>query len=94
MNFEIFLYYCFQLCVEDYLDALQWSDSIGGLSGLIKRSEANLAVLERFVAQNSDWIGFLAKDASFRSSTSVCLVLKLDKDQVAMAFVEVSPICA
>lgn len=70
------------LCVEDYLDALQWSDSIGGLSGLIKRSEANLAVLERFVAQNSDWIGFLAKDASYRSSTSVCLVLKLDKDQV------------
>ena len=68
--------------MEDYLDALQWSDSIGGLSGLIKRSEANLAVLERFVAQNSDWIGFLAKDASFRSSTSVCLVLKLNKDQV------------
>ena len=76
--------------MEDYLDALQWSDSIGGLSGLIKRSEANLAVLERFVAQNSDWIGFLAKDASFRSSTSVCLVLKLDKDQVAL-IVEVLP---
>ena len=69
------------LCVEDYLDALQWTDSIGGLSGLMKRSKANLKVLEDFVAKN-DWISFLASDPSIRSSTSVCLVLKLNKDQV------------
>ena len=68
--------------MEDYLDALQWSDTVGGLSGLIRRSENNLAVLERFVSINSEWINFLAKDAACRSNTSVCLVLKLDKDQV------------
>lgn len=69
------------LCVEDYLDALQWSDSIGGLKGLIKRSENNLSVLEQFVAKN-DWISFLAEDPTIRSNTSVCLSLKLDKNQV------------
>jgi phosphoserine aminotransferase len=69
------------LCVEDYIDALQWSESIGGLDGLIKRSKANLAVLEGFVAKN-DWISFLAADPSIRSNTSVCLILKLSKDQV------------
>lgn len=69
------------LCVEDYIDALAWADSIGGLEGLIKRSKANLGVLEAFVA-NNDWISFLAADPSIRSNTSVCLVLKLNKDQV------------
>lgn len=69
------------LCVEDYLDALEWADSIGGLSGLMKRSLDNLGVLEKFVAEN-DWISFLAKDKSIRSNTSVCLTLKLNKDQV------------
>eukprot|EP01039_Chlorochromonas_danica_P002210 gene2210-2413_t len=69
------------LCVEDYLDAMSWADSIGGLPGLIKRSQANLAVLERFVEQN-DWISFLAADPRIRSNTSVCLTLKLNKDQV------------
>ena len=70
------------LCVEDYLDALQWSDKVGGLDGLIARSQENMAVLERFVSRN-DWIDFLAKDPAVRSSTSVCLVLNgLDKAQV------------
>lgn len=69
------------LCVEDYIDALQWADSIGGLEGLIKRTEANLKVVESFVEKN-DWIDFLAADPTIRSSTSVCLVLKLNKDQV------------
>ena len=68
------------LCVEDYLDALQWSDSLGGLQGLIRRSESNLGVLDRFVGQN-DWIQFLAQDPSIRSSTSVCLTLDLTKEQ-------------
>jgi phosphoserine aminotransferase len=69
------------LCVEDYLDPLNWSENIGGLPGLIKRSETNLSVLENFVAKN-DWIHFLASDPSIRSNTSVCLTLDLDKDQV------------
>ncbi|WP_185983309.1 phosphoserine transaminase [Aureimonas mangrovi] len=60
------------LCVEDYLDALQWAKSIGGLDGLKKRADDNLAVIERFVAEN-DWIGFLAKTEETRSNTSVCL---------------------
>lgn len=69
------------LCVEDYIDALQWADSIGGLPGLIKRSKENLSVLEGFVAKNP-WMHFLAQDPTIRSNTSVCLTLDLTKDQV------------
>ncbi|GGD94287.1 phosphoserine aminotransferase [Aureimonas endophytica] len=61
------------LCVEDYLDALGWAKSIGGLPVLKARADANLAAIERFVAENS-WLGFLAKDKAIRSNTSVCLV--------------------
>ena len=60
------------LCVEDYLDALAWGRAVGGLSGLIGRADANLAVLERWVAE-TDWIDFLVADPAIRSSTSVCL---------------------
>ncbi|MBB4210700.1 phosphoserine aminotransferase [Rhodothalassium salexigens DSM 2132] len=60
------------LCVEDYLDALKWGEQVGGLNGLIKRSERNLAVLEDWVAKR-DWIDFLAADKAIRSNTSVCL---------------------
>ncbi len=69
------------LCVADYLDALQWVRSIGGLPAAINRSLRNLAVVERFVLQN-DWIHFLAKEESQRSSTSVCLTLDLEDEQV------------
>ena len=69
------------LCVEDIIDALEWSDRIGGLDGLIKRSRDNLAVLENFVDENN-WISFLASDPTIRSSTSVCLTLKLSPEQV------------
>lgn len=60
------------LCVEDQLDALKWAKSIGGLSALIKRSEANLASIAKFVREN-DWIDFLAEDEKTRSCTSICL---------------------
>lgn len=69
------------LCVEDYIDALQWADSVGGMQGLKEMSMANLAVIEAFVAEN-EWINFLAKDPATRSSTSVCLTLDLSADQI------------
>lgn len=74
------------LCVEDYLDALGWAKSIGGLEGLKARANANLAEIEAFVAAN-DWIDFLAQDAAIRSNTSVCLtftapdIVALPKEQ-------------
>ncbi len=71
------------LCVEDYIDALEWAEDIGGLGGLIKKSKRNLNVLERYVSNNSNWIQFLCEDAATRSNTSVCLTLpKLDAKQV------------
>lgn len=60
------------VAVEDYLDALTWAQSVGGLKGLIQRSNANLQVLEKWAA-GSDWAGFLADDKSIRSNTSVCI---------------------
>ena len=60
------------LALEDYLDALNWAESVGGLKGLIARSNANLKALEDWVAK-SDWCGFLAEDKAVRSNTSVCL---------------------
>ena len=69
------------LCVADYLDALGWVRSIGGVGKAIERSEANLKVIENFVAAN-DWISFLAQDEDQRSNTSVCLTLDADADQV------------
>lgn len=69
------------LCVEDYLDALNWVDEIGGLSAAIAKSEANLQVFSDFVAKN-DWIDFLAESNEICSNTSVCFQLKADADQV------------
>jgi len=60
------------LAVEDYLDALTWAESVGGLKGLIKRSNDNLAVLDSWT-RKSGWAGFLAKDQAIRSNTSVCI---------------------
>jgi phosphoserine aminotransferase len=69
------------LCNEDYLDALAWADSIGGLDALIKRSNSNLEVFEEFVEKHS-WIHFLAESKEIRSNTSVCFTLDLPPDQV------------
>ncbi|MDP3899085.1 MAG: phosphoserine transaminase [Mesorhizobium sp.] len=60
------------LCVEDYLDALNWAKSIGGLDALVARADATAAALDRFV-QASPWLGHLAVEPETRSNTSVCL---------------------
>ncbi|MBW8708332.1 MAG: phosphoserine transaminase [Alphaproteobacteria bacterium] len=62
------------VAVEDYLDALGWAESLGGLKALITRSNDNLRVLENWV-QGSNWAGFLAQDAAIRSNTSVCVAV-------------------
>lgn len=69
------------LCAVDYLGALQWAESVGGVPGMIKRSMASYKVIEDFVARH-DWINFLAKDPATRSNTSVCLTLDLPADRV------------
>ena len=69
------------LCVADYLDALQWVRSIGGLPAAIAKSEANLATIKGFV-DAKPWIDFLAQEPDQISNTSVCLSLDLDADQV------------
>ena len=60
------------LCVEDYIDTLNWGAEVGSLKGLIKRSEDNLAVLRNWV-EKTDWVDFLAADPVTISNTSVCL---------------------
>jgi phosphoserine aminotransferase len=60
------------VAVEDYLDALNWAESMGGLKGLIRRSNDNLAVLDAWT-KSCGWAGFLAKDPASRSNTSVCI---------------------
>jgi phosphoserine aminotransferase len=62
------------LCVEDALDGLRWAESIGGLKGLVARSEANLAAIARWVATKPGF-DFLAEDAATRSCTSICLTI-------------------
>mgnify|MGYP000092973460 CR=1 FL=1 len=76
------------LCVEDYIDALNWAKKVGGLDGLVKRADANTRALATFV-KNTPWIDFLAVKPKTRSNTSVCLkftdpkVVALPADQQA-----------
>lgn len=60
------------LCVEDYLDALSWAESIGGRSALFARADANAKVIADWV-ERTPWIAFLAEKPAIRSNTSVCL---------------------
>lgn len=62
------------LCVEDALDGLRWAESVGGLKGLVARSEANLAAVAKWVATKPGF-AFLAEDAATRSCTSICLTI-------------------
>ncbi len=60
------------LCLEDYLDALEWAKSVGGLPALQARADANTRVISDWVAR-APWIDFLAREPAQRSNTSVCL---------------------
>jgi phosphoserine aminotransferase len=63
------------LAVEDVIFALEWAQSLGGLNGLMARSNANAAALDKIVADR-DWLGHLAVDPATRSRTSVCLTVE------------------
>lgn len=63
------------LAVEDQIDALKWAESLGGLKALIARSDANLSALQAWM-DKSAWAENLTKDASQRSSTSICIAIK------------------
>jgi phosphoserine aminotransferase len=69
------------LCVEDYLDALAWSESAGGLKALMARSNSNYKTLADWV-DRTDWVAFLADKPAIRSNTSVCLKI-VDADVLA-----------
>jgi len=60
------------LCVEDYIDALEWAQSIGGLKGLRGRADANLKAFTDWV-EKTPWVDFFPVDPLTRSNTSVCL---------------------
>lgn len=62
------------LCVEDYLDALQWAHSLGGLDVLIARANVNASVITEWV-KGTSWVDFLAVDPETRSNTSICLCI-------------------
>lgn len=70
------------LCVEDYIDALNWAKSVGGLAGLIARADANAGALNAFVDQSS-FLSNLSVKNETRSNTSVCLTIS-DKDVLAL----------
>jgi phosphoserine aminotransferase len=69
------------LAVEDYIDALEWAKSIGGLNALVAKADANAKVILDWVAR-TPWVANLAKDPATASNTSVCLVVA-DPDVVA-----------
>ena len=60
------------LCVEDYIDALQWAKSLGGAKALFARADANARAIADWV-ERTPWIDFLARVPATRSNTSVCL---------------------
>ena len=73
------------LAVEDYLVALDWAKSVGGLKGLMARADANAKVLWDFCDRN-DWIANLADDPATRSNTSVCLKFTDERIKDGAAF--------
>ena len=70
------------LCVEDYIDALVWAKSVGGLKGLFARADASAKAIADWAAK-TPWIDFLARVPATRSNTSVCLKV-VDKEVTAL----------
>jgi phosphoserine aminotransferase len=70
------------LCLQDYLDALDWVESVGGVAGTIARSDANAAVIAEWVSRTA-WVEFLARVPKTRSNTSVCLKI-VDPEVLAL----------
>ena len=62
------------LAVEDAISALEWAKRVGGLGGLMTRTEANAAALDRIV-ESREWLHHLAQEPAIRSKTSVCLTV-------------------
>jgi len=71
------------LCLEDYMDALSFVESIGGVKGTIARSDANAAVIADWVAR-TPWVEFLARAPETRSNTSVCMKI-VDPEVAALS---------
>ena len=71
------------LAVEDHIDALLWAERLGGLEGLIQRSQKNLSVIAKWV-ENADWVTFLAESEPTRSNTAICLKI-IDPRFVALS---------
>ncbi len=69
------------LAVEDYIDALNWAKSVGGLDGMFARADANTKIITDWV-ERTPWVDFLAVDPATRSNTSICLSI-VDPDVVA-----------
>ena len=67
------------LCVEDYVVALEWAQSIGGLEGLRARADANAAVVGRWIDERA-FAHHLARVPATRSNTSVCFTLDGSED--------------
>lgn len=74
------------LCVEDYLDALAWAETVDGLQGLMARANANAGVLFDWIAR-TPWVANLAIDPATRSNTSVCLKI-VDPEVLALPAAE------
>lgn len=70
------------LCVEDYIDGLNWAETIGGAQGMRDRANQNTGVIATWV-ENTPWVDFLASDPAIRSNTSVCLKI-IDADIAAL----------
>jgi phosphoserine aminotransferase len=70
------------LCVEDYLDALSWAESLGGLPALRAKADGNAELIADWV-ERTPWVGFLADKPAIRSNTSVCLKI-VDPDITGM----------
>ena len=69
------------LCIEDYIDALNWVENIGGLEASIEKSKRNLNIIEKFCEKHY-WIDFLANSPDIKSNTSVCLTLRLTEKEI------------